>query len=217
MFKKILIAEDFDSINHAVKYALNDLNIPIIDQVFYCTEALYKIQRALAEKKPYDLLITDLSFSHILDNPQINDGKELISAVKKIQPSIKIIVLSIENRTRNIKNIHDNYNIDAFISKGRGDLKELIKAINDVYQGKNYTSNIEHENHVNDITDEDIELVRLLSTKKVDEISLILKNQNVKACSISSINKRIKHLKDIVNANSLGELIKIFFEMGLLK
>ena len=57
MFKKILIAEDHESINISVQKTLEDLNIPIVDYVYYCDDAIGKIQKALREKQPYDLLI----------------------------------------------------------------------------------------------------------------------------------------------------------------
>ena len=62
MYKKVLVAEDLDSISIAVIQVLEELQIPTIHHVKYCDEGLLKVKKALNEKEPYDLLITDLSF-----------------------------------------------------------------------------------------------------------------------------------------------------------
>ena len=43
MFKRVLVAEDIDSINIAVIQALHQLKVAHIDQVKYCDDALLKI------------------------------------------------------------------------------------------------------------------------------------------------------------------------------
>ncbi|GAA6768232.1 hypothetical protein AAFH68_41850 [Flavobacterium sp. CGRL1] len=89
MFKKVLVAEDLDSISIAVVQVLEDLNIPVIDHVKYCDEGLLKVKKALNEKEPYDLLITDLSFKTDHRKANIESGDELIEAINKVQPELK--------------------------------------------------------------------------------------------------------------------------------
>ena len=48
MFKKALIAEDFDSINLAVMQALNDIGVANIQHAKYCDDAQLKIKKALS-------------------------------------------------------------------------------------------------------------------------------------------------------------------------
>ena len=71
MFQKVLIAEDLDSINLAIAHVVNELAIAEIHHVKYCDDALPKIKRALADGKPFDLLISDLSFKDTIKNFKI--------------------------------------------------------------------------------------------------------------------------------------------------
>ena len=50
MFKKALIAEDFESYNSSVQKALEELKIEIIDNVQYCDDAFMKIKKSIREK-----------------------------------------------------------------------------------------------------------------------------------------------------------------------
>jgi hypothetical protein len=49
MFKKILIAEDHESSSISVQKTLEDLNISNADYVYYCDDALAKIQKSIRE------------------------------------------------------------------------------------------------------------------------------------------------------------------------
>ena len=89
MFKKVLIADDCDSTNISVQKTLTDLSIIFDsrDHVTYCDAALSRLQKALTNGEPYDLLITDLSFNN--DIPQVlEDGTDLIRAAQKVQPGL---------------------------------------------------------------------------------------------------------------------------------
>ncbi|PQL94462.1 response regulator [Apibacter adventoris] len=220
MFTKILIVEDFESLVKAIKIIAKELMYtPIIDQAFDYEEARIKIQTAKANQVPYDLLIIGLSFPPIdIDKEQkLIEKKELIRALKKEQPSLKIIVLSTDSKYCAEKLLQDNFPIDAVITDGKDNMKELKTAITEIYKGNTYISKTEQENYANKITAKDVELIRLLTSKKIKEISVIFKTQNIKACSISSINQRIKYLKETVHAKSIGELIIIFSQLGFLK
>ncbi|PQL90760.1 response regulator [Apibacter adventoris] len=218
MFNKILIVEDFESLFKAIKIIAKELlYTPIIDQAFDYEEARIKIQTAKANQVPYDLLIIGLSFPPIDKEQKLIEKKELIKALKKEQPSLKIIVLSTDSKYCAEKLLQDNFPIDAVITDGKDNMKELKTAITEIYKGNTYISKTEQESYANKITAKDVELVRLLTSKKIKEISVIFKTQNIKACSISSINQRIKYLKETVHAKSIGELIIIFSQLGFLK
>ena len=62
MFKKVLVAEDYDHINLGLKSVLEDMAVGEVTSVTYCDEALLKIKEAHQSEEPFDLLITDLSF-----------------------------------------------------------------------------------------------------------------------------------------------------------
>ena len=121
MFKKVLVAEDLDSISIAVIQALEDLQIPIIHHVKYCDDGLLKIKKGLKDKEPYDLLITDLSFKIDHRETILESGDDLIEAINAIQPNIKKIVFSIEDKPYRIKTLFNDLGINAYVSKRRGE------------------------------------------------------------------------------------------------
>jgi DNA-binding NarL/FixJ family response regulator len=110
---------------------------------------LLQVKKALKDNDPYDLLISDLSFKIDHRQNRLTCGDELIEAVKKIQPHIKIIVFSIEDKSYRIKSLFNNLGINAYVSKGRNSIPELQNAVETIYRndenqialGLNYTLN----------------------------------------------------------------------------
>ena len=78
MFNKVLIAEDLDSISIASIKALEELSIMEIHHSKYCDDAFLKIKKALHDKVPYELLISDLSFKPDHRELRLASGEELI-------------------------------------------------------------------------------------------------------------------------------------------
>lgn len=136
MFAKVIVAEDIDSINSSILNSLNELQVVEKQSAKYCDVAFTKIQKALHDGSPYELLITDLSFKEDHIKNKLKSGEALIEAVKSIQPDIKIIVLSIEEKTFRIKNLFTKYGINSFVLKGRNSIPELKKAIEMVFEGE---------------------------------------------------------------------------------
>jgi hypothetical protein len=80
MFKKILIAEDLDSISITVEQALKELSITEIHHAKYCDDAFIEIKKALHDED-YDLLISDLSFKIDHRTNKLTSGDELIESL----------------------------------------------------------------------------------------------------------------------------------------
>jgi two-component system capsular synthesis response regulator RcsB len=222
MFSKVLLAEDIDSINIAVANTLDELNITEKESVKYCDIALLKIKKALQDNNPYQLLITDLSFKEDFNTNNLNSGEELISAVRQIQPTIKVIVLSVEEKTYRIKSLFENLHIDGFVLKGRNSMPELKKAIQYVYNGNtNYIapnlSFILQDKTVHEIDNYDIQLIEQLSHGIAQEkMDLKFKELGIEPNSKSTIEKRIGKLKDFFKANNTVHLIAIAKDLGLI-
>lgn len=222
MFSKVIIAEDIDSVSSSIINTLKELNIAEKQSAKYCDEAFTKIQKAIHDNKPYELLITDLSFKEDHVENKLKSGEALIEAVKKIQPDIKIIVLSIEEKTFRIKNLFKKYGIHSFVLKGRNSIPELKKAIEMVFEGEeryvapnlNY---ILQNKMVHEIDDYDIQLLLLLSygvpQEKMEERFVDL---GIKPSSKSSIEKRINKLKTYFKANNTIHLVAITKDLGLI-
>ena len=125
MIHRVLIAEDHETVNISVQKTMNDFGVSDINYNYYCDDAFLRVKKSISENNPYDLLITDLSFDTDHRVQSLKSGFDLIRAIREIQPTIKILVFSSENKPAIIKSLYDNYNIDGYIRKARNDAKEL--------------------------------------------------------------------------------------------
>lgn len=221
MFKKILIAEDHESSSISVQKTLEDLNISHADYVYYCDDALAKIQKSIRENDHYDLLITDLSFEEDHHEQKIKDGKTLIQAIKEVQPALKTIVFSSEHRSGVIDSLFKEYEINGFVRKARHDSKELKKAIASVYDNKNYLSldlkqDVKQLNSY-EFTDYDITLISLLAQGVLQKnIPVYLQNNNIRPNSLSSVEKRLNSMKEDLQITSNEQLIAFCKDLGII-
>ena len=221
MFKKILIAEDHESSSISVQKTLEDLNIPNIDYVYYCDDALAKVQKSIREKDYYDLLITDLSFEEDHHKQNIKDGKELIQKVKEIHPSLKVIVFSGEHKSGIIDSLFKEYHINGYVRKARNDSKELKKSISSVYINENYLSldlkqDMKKLNSY-EFTAYDITLVSLLSRGILQKnIPTHLQEKDIKPYSLSSVEKKLNSLKEDLEVNSNEQLVAFCKDIGII-
>lgn len=222
MFKKILVSEDIDSISLGVVTLLQKNFAADIRSAKYCDDALLKIKRALYENEPFDLLITDLSFITDHREAKIASGEELIKAVRKEQPNLKIIVYSIDDKPYKIKSLFDEQSINAFVAKSRESATELIEAIEIIYATNEIyispqLSHIAREMSVLEIDEHDILLLQYLSNGLTQpEISALLRTAGKPSASTSSIEKRINKLKIYFKAHNTIHLIAIVKDMGLI-
>jgi two-component system capsular synthesis response regulator RcsB len=222
MFHKVLVAEDLDSISITVGQALEELSVSEIHHAKYCDDALLKVKKALLDEAPYDLLISDLSFKMDHRENQLSSGDELIAAVKKIQPNIKTIVFSIEDKSFRIKSLFNDLGINAFVSKGRNSIPQLKKAIISVFNNETKILSPELSHALRDkslIEIETYDIILLKSLSKgltLDDIALDFKNSEIVPNGSSSIEKRINKLKIFFKANNNVHLIAIAKDLGLV-
>ena len=222
MFQKVLVAEDLDTISIAIIQALEALSILEIHHAKYCDDAFLKIKKALHDQVPYDLLISDLSFKPDHRQNRISSGEELIEAVKKIQPDLKIIVFSIEDKSFRIKSLFTNLGINAYVSKGRDSIPELKKTIENLYTNEKATPSIEvnralRSKSIFEIEAYDISLLKSLSLGlTLEDISSQFKDSGIVPNGTSSLEKRINRLKEYFKANNNVHLIAITKDLGLV-
>lgn len=212
MFKNVLIAEDHEMANFSLRNVLGDLGITVVekDYVFQCDDAFSRVQKAIRENNPYELLITDLSFDDDYPRQNIPGGKELVKAVKEIQPDIKVLVFSIENRSLIANSLFEELNIDAYVPKARHDAKDLKLAIQTIYKNKKYVSpNLrQKEAYIHHFTDYDKMIISLLSSGKAQkEMPDLLKVKKMEPFGLSSIEKRLNLIKTSLNMTNNGQLI----------
>lgn len=221
MFKKVLIAEDFDSINIAVKQTLESLGVEEIQYAKYCDEALLKFKKAQQDNAPFDLLISDLSFVADYRKVVLTSGEQLIEAIKKIDPTLKVIVYSVEDKAYTIQLLFEKYNVDAFVHKGRNSISQLKTAIETLLYGKIFLSP-DLANTLQDKTGKEIDqyditlLSHLAKGVSIEEMETVFKKLNIAPNSKSTIEKRVAKLKDYFKANNNVHLIAITKDLGII-
>lgn len=221
MFKKVLVAEDMDDINKGVVATLKELGVKEVQHVQYCDDAYLKIKRAEFDQKPFDLLITDLSFDADYREQKLRSGEALSAKIKEEYPELKVIMYSVEDRLQKVRTVINELGVKAYVCKGRYGLKDLTKAIDKVYHDQTYVSS-----HIAqalgpqqdlEIDDFDILLVEKLSQGySQDEISSTFKKQKIKPSSLSSIEKRLNKLKVQFKANNAIHLVAKVKDLGLI-
>lgn len=220
MFRKTLIVEDQEVANLGIMSTLEELLIPRFDFVTYCDEALQRLKAAAAENAPYDLLIADLSFKKDHIAQKLKNGQELIYEARKIQPDLKVVVFSVESRSKIIDDLYKTYHINGFVSKARNDGKELKNTIRKVFKGETVMSQ-DILNAIRkiprDLGEYDLKLLELLSKGcKQNEIQTYLKEHRMEPYSIRSIEKRLNELREIFCAKNNIEMIVICKDIGLI-
>jgi DNA-binding NarL/FixJ family response regulator len=222
MFQKVLIAEDMDFINSGIKSQLAELGIAQIDYVQYCDEAFLKLKSAHLNNEPFDLLITDLSFDEDYVEQKITSGVELVKEVRKEFPTLKIVVFSIEDKAYTIQTLFNEHNINGYVWKSRDGLRELKQSLQQLYNSESiyisrHCAKAISKSETIEIADYDIFLIECLSKGYLQEqISEELKDKNWTPTSVSSIEKRLKFLREHFNANNPAHLVSIAKDLGLV-
>lgn len=222
MFTKVLVAEDYEIANQGIIKVLNDkIGIHNIEEAKYCDDAYLKFRKAHNDQEVFELLITDLSFREDHKIQTRTSGIELIKDIRSIQPDIKVIVYSQENRPDKINMLFENLNINGYVCKGQQAIQELVACVQGVYQGNTMrppeiTNNFDTNTLIH-LDDLDMILLEELSkgfTKK--EIRTKLKKQNVSPNGESAIDKRVSKLFDDFKAKNTTHLVAIVKDLGIL-
>ena len=221
MIDKVIIAEDQEITNLSVLKAMEDLRIREVDHVYYCDDALTKIQHAKQNGSPYDLLITDLYFEDDGTYQKIAGGFDLIRSVRAVQPAIQILIFSAENRPATIDMLFKTYEIDGFVRKARNDAKELKAAFDTLSSGQPYyprtLSQFVKQSNTYEFTDFDINIIQLLSRGyQQNEIPPYLKQHDIKPNSLSTIEKRLNQIREELGFSKNEQLVLFCKDAGIL-
>lgn len=221
MFEKVLIAEDHESSNISVRKALEDCGVVNNDYVYYCDDALLRIKQALKTDTPYDLLITDLSFDEDGTPQKICNGIDLIKAVRDLQPGIKILVFSVDGKPGIVDYLFKELIINAFVRKARRDVTELKLALESVSKGHKYLSTglrqSIKESNTYDFKDYDLLLIKLLSNGMLQkDIPKYLQENGISPSGLSSIEKRLNHIRESLNFTKNEQLVAFCKDVGVI-
>jgi DNA-binding NarL/FixJ family response regulator len=221
MFKKVIVSDDLVSMNLGMLTVLETLRVKEVVPVQYCDDAYLKIKRGVHDNAPYELLITDLSFKKDHRDQKYNSGEELIAALHKEFPDLKIVVYSIEDRIQKVRRLVKKYKINGYVCKGRRGLIDLSEALTTVLNNELYLSDqvaqaLNKKSEL-EIDDYDILLVKQLSNgHSQDQISQLFKEKNISPSSLSSIEKRLNRLRIQFKANNAIHLVTIVKDLGII-
>jgi|SRR5882724_2268890 len=221
MIKKVLIAEDHESANISVQKTLEEMGIVHADYVYYCDDALVRIQKGNQDGQPYDLLITDLYFDkdHLIQ--KIDGGTALIAAAREIQPDLLVLVFSAEGKAAIIETLFSAQNIDGYVRKGRNDAKELKVAIGQIAQNQPYFPRhwvqLLKQKNVHDFTRFDITIISLLSGgMRQKDIPAYLQQNKIRPSGLSSVEKRLSYMREVLNFSNNERLVAYCKDMGIV-
>ncbi|MEJ5962226.1 response regulator [Pedobacter immunditicola] len=221
MFKRVLIAEDHETTSISVRKTLEDLGIPQTDYTYYCDDALMHIKKNVLSEQPYDLLITDLSFEEDHRKQKLLGGMELIAAVKAVQPNLKVLVFSAENKAAVIDTLFKELAINAYVRKARHDAKELKLAIEAISINKTFISDnlkqVVKQKNVHEFSAYDITIISLLSQGTLQkEIPAYLQKNNIKPAGLSSVEKRLNLMKEVLDFSKNEQLVAYCKDFGII-
>jgi DNA-binding NarL/FixJ family response regulator len=221
MIKKVLIAEDHESSNISIQKTLEEMGIPDPDYVYYCDDALIRVQKACVAGNSYDLLITDLYFDPDHLEQQISGGAALIAAARDAQPDLHVLVFSAEGKTSVIQDLYDRSKIDGYVRKGRNDAKELKAAIAQIAENKTYFPRFfvsaTRTGNVHDFTPFDTKIITMMATGfRQKEIAAYLKKNKIKPSGLSSIEKRLNIIGEALNFSNNEQMVAYCKEMGIV-
>ena len=200
---------------------MQELGVQNIVYSSYCDDALLKIKKASLDTAPFDLIICDLSFLSDHRERIITSGQELIKKVKAAYPEIKTIIFSVEEHPSIIRELWQEIEVDAYVCKDRRGLAELYKALQAVWDQKRYLPQslymlLKQSNTVV-LTEYDEQLLHLLSQGyNQNNIEQYFKTQGVSPASRSSIEKRLKDLREEFEASTNVHLIAILKDYRLI-
>jgi two-component system nitrate/nitrite response regulator NarL len=158
-----------------------------------------------------DLVITDFNMPGM-------DGLSLIHSIKKINPKIKTIVLSMHDETHLVKEILRS-GVNGYVLK-KDTHHELLKAIHEVEQGKIYLSSDINKILIDNLQNPDDG--KLLSDREREIVKLIAKEYSNKQIaeklfiSERTVETHRKNIFKKTGTNSLVGLIKFAYANNLI-
>jgi two-component system capsular synthesis response regulator RcsB len=221
MFKRVLIAEDQEMTSISVRKTLEDLGIKQAEYTYYCDDAYLQIKKNVDSEQPFDLLITDLSFEEDHRKQLLAGGVELITAVKSVQPGIKVLVFSAENKAAVIDVLFKELGINAYVRKARNDAKDLKLGIEAISQNKTYLSahlkSMVKQKNAYEFSSFDITIISLLSQGTLQkDIPLYLQQNNIKPSGLSSVEKRLNLMKEVLEFTKNEQLVAYCKDFGII-
>ena len=94
IIRKVLNIEDFPSKHVDVRRALERCGVPYIDHAETAVDGLDMIEAAIAEGKPYDLIVSDMYFPMTRGGMEVQAGMYVIEELQARGIDVPVIVCS---------------------------------------------------------------------------------------------------------------------------
>lgn len=221
MLEKVLVAEDHQTSSKAVAKTIEELSIPVCHYVYYCDDALTRLRNELLSGHPYELLVSDISFVEDHRTQALKSGVDLILAARALQPELKVIVFSAEGHPAKIQSYFKELKVNGYVQKGRMDAIELEKAVMAVAKGQTYMPAGIREKispaHSHEFNNYDITILSLLAKgEKLQDIPALLVELGISPSGKSSMEKRLNHIKTVLDFKKNEQLIAFCKDMGII-
>lgn len=203
---KVLLVDDHAILMDGVKSLLEKEDLEVVFQAASAELAL----QYLKDHK-VDLVVTDFNMPGM-------DGLSLIHTIKRIEPTTKIIVLSMHDEIHLVKEILKS-GVDGYVLK-KDTQRELLKAIGEVKEGRVFMSsdiskllivNLQNPDEGKLLTDREREIVKLIakeySNKQIAEELFI---------SERTVETHRKNIFRKTGTSSLVGLIKFAYANNLI-
>ena len=175
-----------------------------IDTAFNCDEAQTLIKKNVT-KKPYDLAVIDIKLPSSADG-SITSGEDLALVFRKHYPKAKIIISTMHNEDSRIHNILQTVNPEGFLIKSDLSSKELVRAFEEIMEGKTYysTTVTSHFRKMmnNSFSLDTVNLQILYHLSRGVQTKNLGKYINL---SLSAIEKRKNHIKELFDIKSSND------------
>jgi len=220
-FENILVVEDQDMANLSLRITLETLQLRRPSHSYHTEHAFALLKKALSDQRPYDLMITDLYFEEEGSAKQLPDGMKLIQEARNLQPGLKVLVFSAENKIMIIRRLYDELGVDGYVRKARGDAKELKDALallsqNRRYYPREYRSLAAQEN-LHDFSEYDKAIIRLLNEGFSQKgIADWLEENDIPPFGLSSVEKRLKLMRTAMDFTKNQQLIGFCKDLGMI-
>jgi DNA-binding NarL/FixJ family response regulator len=180
-----------------------------------------RIQKSKEDDQPYDLLITDLYFEEDHRAQKISGGAALIAASRQVQPELKILVFSAESKAATIEMLFNKQDIDGYVRKARNDAKELKLAIDNINKNQRYFPRhlvqLIKQKNAHEFTEFDITIISLLAGGMLQkDIPAYLQQNRVRPSGLSSVEKRLNHIKEVLEFSKNEQLVAFCKDMGVI-
>lgn len=220
---KIIAVDDHNFLLEGIVNALNKYpEIEIIGKST-CDDAYIEIKKAIADKIPFDILFTDLSFDNLSDTVKIIGGEELIKKLYNEKITIRKGVITGHSSINRVFNVIHNLKPQAYILKSNCEGDELYFAVQKMMKDEFFYTHSIHEKlmrrRIVEIQMDDVAiqiLKELPRHSKIKNMIGVIQNSKGVELSLRTIENKLSNLRIDLNANNNIDLFTIAKELGIV-